>query len=221
MKDVVSYRKIPTQARAKASVDAILEATAQILQQDGVGALTTNAIAEKAGVSIGTLYQYFPDKNAILIALARQELAETSQAVAASVSGAEQVDEAVDPLRRGIQALLRGFHGGPRSRKALIEALIANGLSDELARPVDRVMQDILSTQAEPVELKPVTAYVLTRAIIGAARAALMEESAYFGTKEFEDELVRMAQAFLTAPEVMGSDFRQKPPFPRAANDGT
>ncbi|MFD1796980.1 TetR/AcrR family transcriptional regulator [Paracoccus aurantiacus] len=200
MKDIVSYRKIPTQARAKASVDAILEATAQILQQDGVGALTTNAIAEKAGVSIGTLYQYFPDKNAILIALARQELAETSQAVAAGVSGAEQVDEAVDPLRRGIQALLQGFHGRPRSRKALIEALIANGLSDELARPVDRVMPDILSAQAKTGELKPITAYVLTRAIIGAARAALMEESAYFGTKEFEDELVRMTQVLLTAP---------------------
>lgn len=185
-------------------MDAILEATARILQEDGPGALTTNAIAQRAGVSIGTLYQYFSDKNAILIALARQELAETSDAVTAGVSATAKTEEEADSLRRGIHALLRGFHDRPRSRKALIEALIVNGLTDELTRPVEKAMRDLLKAQAVSTErgiseMKPITAYVLTRAIIGTARAALMEESDFFGTKEFEDELVRLARAFLVA----------------------
>lgn len=197
MKQFDSYRKFPKQARARASVDAILEATAQILEQHGPEVLNTNAIAERAGVSIGTLYQYFGDKNAILIALARQELAETSDAVAAGVAASEQEGDAVDPLRRGIHALLQGFQGRTRSRKALIEALIANGLSDELARPVDRAMQDFLDAQPHSAALRPITAYVLSRAVIGAARAAFMEESPYFGTDEFEEELVRMGRFLL------------------------
>ena len=57
------------QARAAETVAAILEATAQILEAGGLPALTTNAVAARAGVSIGTLYQYFDDKNAILLAL--------------------------------------------------------------------------------------------------------------------------------------------------------
>jgi AcrR family transcriptional regulator len=71
-----SQRRRPRQARARASFDAIVEAAAQILERDGVEALNTNDIAERAGVSIGTLYQYFPDKQAILSAVARRELAE-------------------------------------------------------------------------------------------------------------------------------------------------
>ncbi|MDJ0930165.1 TetR/AcrR family transcriptional regulator [Breoghania sp.] len=74
MEDTDSYRKIPIQARARATVDAILEATARILQGGDGWTLSTNAIARRAGVNIGSLYQYFPDKNAILVALARREL---------------------------------------------------------------------------------------------------------------------------------------------------
>ncbi|HEX3917772.1 MAG TPA: helix-turn-helix domain-containing protein [Caulobacteraceae bacterium] len=63
----------PRQARSRATWEAIVEAAAQILERHGPEALTTNAVAERAGVSIGTLYQYFPDKQAILIAAARRE----------------------------------------------------------------------------------------------------------------------------------------------------
>src|SRR5258708_20159128 len=67
-------RRIPRQARAGETVSLILEATAQILEAGGLPAFTTNAVAERAGVSIGTLYQYFADKNAILLALGRQQM---------------------------------------------------------------------------------------------------------------------------------------------------
>jgi AcrR family transcriptional regulator len=67
-------RRSPKQARSRATWDAIVEAAAQILERHGADGLTTNDVAERAGVSIGTLYQYFPDKQAILIAAARREL---------------------------------------------------------------------------------------------------------------------------------------------------
>jgi AcrR family transcriptional regulator len=75
-KSLSFQRRSPKQARSRATVEAILEAAAQILERRGADALTTNDVAERAGVSIGTLYQYFPDKAAILVAAARRELGE-------------------------------------------------------------------------------------------------------------------------------------------------
>lgn len=66
-------RKTPRQSRAIATCDAIVEATARILEELPTTALNTNRIAERAGVSVGTLYQYFPDKETILVALIRRE----------------------------------------------------------------------------------------------------------------------------------------------------
>ena len=65
-------KKRPTQARAKATVKAIVDATALILEKDGYNALTTNEVAEVAGVSIGSLYEYFPGKEAIIAALVKE-----------------------------------------------------------------------------------------------------------------------------------------------------
>ena len=66
-------RKTPLQSRSRATVDAVLSAAAHILESQGVGAMNTNAVAERAGVSIGSLYQYFASKDAILVALIERE----------------------------------------------------------------------------------------------------------------------------------------------------
>src|SRR5258708_9263850 len=87
-------RRIPRQARAGETVSLILEATAQILEAGGLTAFTTNAVAERAGVSIGTLYQYFADKNAILLALARQQLTIGPASICRALQGAS--DPSVD-----------------------------------------------------------------------------------------------------------------------------
>lgn len=67
-------RKTPTQARSAATVDAIFEATIQVLLTDGGHRLTTTRVAEKAGVSVGTMYQYFPHKQALMYAVVHQHL---------------------------------------------------------------------------------------------------------------------------------------------------
>jgi AcrR family transcriptional regulator len=93
-KPVDLQRRRPKQARAHATVSTILEAADQVLQRGGVQGFNTNAVAERAGVSIGTLYQYFPDKEAILVALAQEELAKPER-------------DAASPQRRLLEALVR------------------------------------------------------------------------------------------------------------------
>jgi AcrR family transcriptional regulator len=68
-KNTLKARKAPGQARSQETVGVILEASARILESDGLRGFNTNAIAAKAGVSIGSLYQYFPNKDAIVLAL--------------------------------------------------------------------------------------------------------------------------------------------------------
>ena len=74
-------RKSPVQARSTASVDAILEATIQVLLSVGKERLTTTRVARRAGVSVGTLYQYFPNKSALLQAALIRHLDEVTEAI--------------------------------------------------------------------------------------------------------------------------------------------
>ena len=76
-------RRKPKQERSRALVDAILTATAQLLRTEGPKATTTNKIAKRAGVSVGSLYQYFPNKTELYTALAARHVATTQVEVAA------------------------------------------------------------------------------------------------------------------------------------------
>jgi len=78
---VLEPRKSPVQARSTASVEAILEATVQVLLDVGKERLTTTRVASRAGVSVGTLYQYFPNKSALLQAALQRHLVAVTEAV--------------------------------------------------------------------------------------------------------------------------------------------
>jgi AcrR family transcriptional regulator len=89
-------------------VRAILEAAARIFEQVGVEAATTDRIAERAGISVGSLYQYYPNKDAILVALAHCHLLETASALApglAALDGNPPLDDALMPLVRAVVEL--------------------------------------------------------------------------------------------------------------------
>ncbi len=78
---VFEPRKSPVQARSAATVDAVLEATIQVLLQVGKERLTTTNVARRAGVSVGTLYQYFPNKSAMLKAALKRHMNEVTEAI--------------------------------------------------------------------------------------------------------------------------------------------
>ncbi|MGE0575692.1 MAG: TetR/AcrR family transcriptional regulator [Reyranella sp.] len=193
-------RRIPRQARAAETVAAILEAAAQILEAGGLAAFTTNAVAERAGVSIGTLYQYFVDKNALLLALARQEMSAALIEVGRALSGAG--DPAPESrVRAMVRAMVHAFRGRSRARKAVVQAILAQGLGFEMIGPINSFIANIGSvigpdaTRLPPLAREQV--FVLSRALLGAIRAAVMEEQPFLQSRAFEDELVRLVMSYI------------------------
>lgn len=81
-------RRIPRQSRSRALVDAILEATARVLTERGYAGTNTNLVAERAGVSVGSVYQYFPNKDSLLTALHERHAVEMHTAMDAVLAGA-------------------------------------------------------------------------------------------------------------------------------------
>lgn len=107
-------RKLPRQARAQATVDAILEAMVEILDREGLEAATTTRIAEVAGVSIGSLYQYFSHRDAILHALQDREFGRAlafMQEVLGDGNLARTPREIVNAVVRGLSALYAASPG--------------------------------------------------------------------------------------------------------------
>jgi AcrR family transcriptional regulator len=86
MSDALSPRKAPRQRRSAHTVDAILEAAALVLEEAGLAGFNTNAVARRAGASIGTLYQYFPSKDALTLALLMREEAKAYAAAASAAA---------------------------------------------------------------------------------------------------------------------------------------
>lgn len=176
-----SPHRLPKQARAKATCAAIFEATAQIVEAEGEARLNTNLIAERAGVSIGTLYQYFPNKQAILIAMAQAEHETWRANAKAARAGGLEADRAA--IRTHIQA----FPGRPNTRRAAVRAQLD---ADPRAN-----MDRYPGPDTDDVQVQ-VEAFVVSRAVLGVIRAAVFEDWPHMHTAEFEDALVRLARTF-------------------------
>jgi AcrR family transcriptional regulator len=184
-------RKTPRQKRAAETVAVILEATAQLLERDGLEGFTTNAVAERAGVSIGAIYRYFPNKRALMHALAERESAlhgeEMQRLLQANGSG-------LAPDRALVRAFIGAFKGRTRARRIAMGVWFEMTPAEALARRLDAFTQ-ILNQTHETIE--PINAFVLTRAIYGALRAAVLEGVDFFHDQIFEDELVTLSRAYL------------------------
>ncbi|UCR84726.1 TetR family transcriptional regulator [Pseudomonas chlororaphis] len=116
----VSSRKAPKQARSTELVAAILEAATQVLAREGAQRFTTARVAEKAGVSIGSLYQYFPNKAAILFRLQSDEWQQTTQLLRSIL---EDLGKApLERLRILVQVFIQSECEEARMRVALNDA---------------------------------------------------------------------------------------------------
>lgn len=116
----ISSRKAPKQARSNELVKAILQAAVQILEEEGAQRFTTARVAERAGVSVGSLYQYFPNKAAILFRLQSDEWRETSGLLAEILS--DRSRPAFDRLRSLVHAFIRSECEEAAVRGALSDA---------------------------------------------------------------------------------------------------
>lgn len=195
-------RRTPRQPRSEATVEAILEATFQLLERGGVEALTTNHIAERAGVSVGTLYQYFEGKQAILAALAQRQAAAARDRIARIVIDGPRISA----VRLIVRTLATAFEGAPATRRALLDAF-ADQAGDAAVMRHHRLFFDAIAGKARfDFDMTPEAGFVLTHAVIGLLRAATVETELALDPQRLEDELVRLMEAYILAlVEVKGA----------------
>lgn len=135
----ISTRKRPQQTRSNELIAAVLEAAVQVLAKEGAQRFTTARVAERAGVSVGSLYQYFPNKGAILFRLQRDEWSRTAAALRSILE-----DVRLSPVER-LRALVHAF-----LRSECEEAELRRALHD--AAPLYRDTPEAQEGRASPYE---------------------------------------------------------------------
>jgi AcrR family transcriptional regulator len=210
-------RRRPKQARAEFALDSIMEAAARTLEAHGKAGLTTQRVADTAGFSIGAIYQYFPNKEGLIEALARRELERlTAMMKEALVQPA--------PFGTGLNArrmirVVAAFIGDRPRLYGILRAEWADAAPDSpLGQGMRRYFELISGTlnRENPDLGKRIgtdeARFVLFRAISGVLLATAMERPQYFGTDAFEDEMVRLILGFL--------NYRLALDTPRLAREG-
>ena len=117
---VTSPRRRPRQARAQATVDAIVKATARVLIEEGYDRASTNRIAQAAGVSIGSLYQYFPSKEALVAALVDEHLSKMTRVLSHALEDANP-GSLPDNARVMVEGLVTAYRVDPRLHHVLCQ----------------------------------------------------------------------------------------------------
>lgn len=203
--DRLKSRKQPTQARSQATVEAVFEATIQLLLHGGSRALTTNRIAETAGVSIGTLYQYFPGKEALLYALVSRHLDRASDAVerACLAHRAMPLAACSDAF---VNAYIDAKTGNPAASRALYHAsteLDMKDLGSRMIARLHRAAREMLAA-AQDGQFADIDDVVLTwvAAVTGGTRQIFEEDDTIARLPAFRTQLLRMSRAYLKASTV-------------------
>ena len=201
-KVVLEPRKSPVQARSTASVDAILEATVQVLLQVGKDRLTTTRVALRAGVSVGTVYQYFPNKSALLQAALRRHLDAVTGAI--EIVCAEQRGKT---LREMATALINAFLAAKMKDSKTSVALYSVSSDVDGAKIVQQTgvrsneaIVGMLASSCEPLMTEPpLVASMLQGMMVGVSRRMLESGAPEKQFDRLREELVFVACAYLEA----------------------
>jgi len=196
-------RKGPKQQRAKVTVAAILEATIRILEQEGSDATTTSRVAEVAGVSVGTLYQYFANREAILDALQDREFERATEMMNRVLArGAYRTDREV--ARAVIEGLLELHSAAP----ALHRLLVMQALS---VTPTERVqafdmrivaaVRSFLTLANRRIRRTNLdaAAFVVYQAVRASMLACVVERPAGLDSETLVDEITDLVVRYLAA----------------------
>jgi AcrR family transcriptional regulator len=179
----VSLRKTPNQARSVDTMEALLRATAHILEKEGYDRLTTNRVAEKAGVSIGSLYQYFPNKDALVLAVGERHFDEMRallhERLARKVAPAGLAETVGD-----VVAVLVATHTkNPRLHAALTERVLRVGLlqrrAAHLAEDIYRPLLAYVAAHPEEISVEDpeMAVFVLTHAVEATIHAFVLGDA--------------------------------------------
>jgi AcrR family transcriptional regulator len=195
-------RKSPVQARSAASVDAILQATIQVLLNVGKERLTTTRVASRAGVSVGTLYQYFPNKSALLQAVLKRHLAQVTDAV--ELVCKEQKGRT---LRQMVTALITAFLQAKMRDAKTSVALYSVSSDVDGARIVqqmgirsNKAIVRMLASASEPLTIDPqLVASILQGLMVGVSRRMLESGAPEKQLDTLGRELIFVACAYLDA----------------------
>jgi len=176
-----SRRRTPRQSRARATLEAILEAAAQILEQQGPEALTIASLSDRSGYAIGTVYQYLPSKEAIFHELRRREAEKIEREIAAALTSRNSVAPEVT-VRRIVRAVVDGFSARPAMRRHVIARTISDKGMAALFEPLAAI---------GPADQSP-RGFVNRHLIIGPVMAALYTRPELLSDPAFHGELERL-----------------------------
>lgn len=195
-------RKTPRQARSAATIEAIYTATIQVLLAEGVGRLTTTRVAERAGVSVGTMYQYYPHKQALLFAVVERQLdmiTDAMQTAAVRLIGGDLATVAeglaiawldakvADTVAsRAIYGIAAEFDLGEVLDRAM--TLMMEAIGDLLAAAPDARIADL-----------PSTAFMLAAMLGGSVRVVMEVDASDANLARLRRELPRACQAYVAA----------------------
>ncbi len=190
-------RKAPRQERAQATVEAILEAAELVLDREGPGAASTTRIAEVAGVSVGSLYQYFAHRDATLLALQERELDRAE----AMLRGALADEPPGRPPRQAVAALVRGLVALHAGAPGLYRMLAAEGPSPACAgraRAFDRGAVEALRRALAPLRADHDTAaFVAFQAARATTLAALHDRPVDLSPESVTAGVVELVLGYL------------------------
>ena len=195
-------RKTPRQARATATLDAMFEATIQVLVTDGPHRLTTTRVAERAGVSVGTMYQYFPHKQALFYALNERYLdvlVDKVEAACLAQHGAT--------IMQMVEALVTTYWTAKTERPEVTRALYRSvveidneALIAAFASRVDAATAAMLATASDAsFDDLPTVTLTLLATVFGTVRNVFERSLDPHDERAIEGQVVMMCNAYLEA----------------------
>jgi len=190
-------RRLPKQQRSRQTVEAVLDAVVAILKRDGIAGVTTNRIADVAGVSIGSVYQYFPHKRAIFAALHDRHVDDISQLIARTL--VEHATSSLEDFVRAlVEALIEAHASDPQLHHALGQVPHgAHGAHTLSTRLRDTFMLAISArTKERPRDLERML-FVLPHMVEALAHGAAFERPPRLSLAAAKDEAVRAVLAYL------------------------
>lgn len=196
-------RKIPKQGRAKRTVESILVAAAHILAKEGCDAVNTNRIAELAGISIGSLYQYFPCKEAIMTALIERHALKMMDLVETILlkDKDQRFKETVEKLvKESIRVAKTDEHLHHLEFDQIPDAFHLEQVSTT-KRYIKSAIQDYFETKKNEVQTNDfdLTAFIFFNTLVTSVHEVATDKSNYLGHKQLEAELTNLMLNYVMA----------------------